>query len=116
LSLAILTLGALADDPVQRTSHDGKAYATARLRAPTEEEPGLVNVIAFDPAAVRALLACAKGDSIAITGRGKVTMWEKNGEHRAGLSVVAEAVLSPYQLEKRRTGARRQDTTSAQPA
>jgi single-stranded DNA-binding protein len=106
MSLAILALGTLVDEPVERTSRDGKAYATARLRVPTEEEPAWVSIIAFDPAAVRALLAHAKGDTIAVTGRAKLTMWEKNDAHRAGLSVVVEGVLSAYQLEKRRTAAR----------
>jgi single-stranded DNA-binding protein len=74
---------------------------------PTEEAPALISIIAFDPAAVRALLALGKGDAIAVTGRGAIKTWEKNGERRAGLSVVAEGVLSAYQLEKPAQRARR---------
>jgi len=104
--LSILASGTLVRDPESRTSAAGKSYATAQLRVPTEGEAAvLVSVIAFSTTAVEALLAHAKGDTIAVTGRGKLTAWEKDGEQRHGLSVVVEGVLSAYQLEKRRSRA-----------
>jgi single-stranded DNA-binding protein len=62
------------------------------------------------------LLALGKGDTIAVTGRATIKTWEKNGEHRAGLSVVAEGVMSAYQLEKRRTSTRGEGAAAEQSA
>ncbi len=107
MSLAILATGTLVRDPEPRQSRAGKPYATALLRVPTDgEEAVLMSLIAFAADAVEALLAHAKGDSVAVTGRAKFTSWQKDGERRQGLSVTVEAVLSPYQLEKRRSRAR----------
>jgi single-stranded DNA-binding protein len=113
--LSVLASGTLIRDPEQRTSAAGKTYCTTLLRAPTEgEDAALVSVIAFSSTAVQQLLAHAKGDSIAVTGRGKLTSWtDKAGGEKHGLSVVAEGVLTPYQLEKRRARARGDDAKPA---
>jgi len=107
MSLQVLASGTLVRDPEARTSQAGRRYATGLLRVPVDgDEAVLVSLIAFSQTAAEALLANAKGDSIAVTGRAKLTSWEKDGEQRHGLSVVVEGVLSPYQLEKRRSRAR----------
>lgn len=105
MSLAILATGTLVRDPEPRQSRAGKPYATALLRVPTDgEEAVLVSLIAFTADAVDALLAHAKGDTVAVTGRGKLTTWEKDGERRHGLSVTVEGLLSPYQRRSRARG------------
>ena len=43
----------------------------------------------FAADAVQALLALSKGDACAIAGRAKLSTWEKSGEEKHGLSVVA---------------------------
>lgn len=107
MSLSVLASGTLVRDPERRTSTAGRAYATALLRVPCEgEDAVLVSLIAFSSTSAEALLAHAKGDSLAVTGRAKLTSWAKDGEQRHGLSVTVEGVLSPYQLEKRRSRAR----------
>jgi single-stranded DNA-binding protein len=63
-------------------------------------------VIVFNADAVAALLALAKGDACSIAGRAKLTSWEKDGEQRHGLSVVADRVLSAYAAGKQRKAAR----------
>lgn len=53
-----------------------------------------------------ALLALTRGDSCAIVGRAKLSTWTKDGEEKHGLSVVAEKMLTAYQLDKKRRQAR----------
>ena len=63
----------------------------------------LISLIAFDTEACAALLNLRKGDACAVTGRGKLTRWTtKDGELRHGLSLVAERVMSGYDVGKRR--------------
>ncbi len=101
--LSVLATGQLVRDPQSRTSSVGKPYVTALLRVPCEDgDPLLCSVIAFSPDAVQALLALAKGDAVAVAGRAKMNTWEKDGESRTGLSIVADQVLTAYQVEKRR--------------
>ncbi len=101
--LSILASGALVSDPKQRTSTNGKPYVTACVRVPAEDsEAVMLSVIAFAADAVQALSALTKGDSCAIAGRAKLSDWEKDGEQRHGLSVVADNVLTPYALDKKR--------------
>lgn len=105
--LTVLASGTLVRDPQQRTSAAGKAFATALMRCPAEDaEPTLLSLIAFSEAAVRALLALQQGDALAVAGRAKLTSWERDGEQRHGLSVVADQVLTAYHVEKRRRQAR----------
>jgi single-stranded DNA-binding protein len=101
--LSVLATGTLVSDPRRRTTAAGKAFATALLRVPSEDADAmLVSIIAFDADAVAALLALAKGDACAISGRGKLTSWDKAGEEKHGLSVVADKVLTVYQAGKLR--------------
>jgi single-stranded DNA-binding protein len=88
---------------VIRQSFAGKTYATASMRVAIDgEEAVLASLIAFSDTAVAALLALTKGDALAVSGRGKLTSWEKDGQQHHGLSVVADQVLTLYALDKRR--------------
>jgi len=73
----------------------------------------LVSVIAFAADAVAALLALQRGDSVAIAGRAKLTSWEKAGEQKHGLSVVADRVLTVYAAGKQRKAARETEEAPA---
>ncbi|MBI3935540.1 MAG: single-stranded DNA-binding protein [Betaproteobacteria bacterium] len=104
--LSVLATGTLTADPRERTTSAGKAFATCLLRVPVEDgEPLLCSAIAFNADAVAALLGLAKGDSAAIVGRARLASWEKGGEQRHGLSVVADRVLTVYQAGKQRKAA-----------
>jgi single-stranded DNA-binding protein len=102
MSLSILAQGAMTSDPMERTSNAGKPFVTAQLRVATYDESMLVSVICFDTTACDKLARLKKGDAVAVTGRAKPTAWEKNGEQRHGLSVVAGGVLTAYEAGKRR--------------
>lgn len=74
----------------------------ATLRASTDDGDVLVNVIAFGQAG-ETLGALGAGDSLSVTGRAKLNHWTGNdGQKRHGLSLVADGVLTPYQVSLRR--------------
>ena len=102
--LNILATGTLVSDPKSRQSATGKAYATASMRVPTEDgEAMLASLIAFNADAVAALMALSKGDSLSVAGRAKLSEWAgQDGVEKRGLSVVADQVLTVYQIEKKR--------------
>ena len=103
MSLTLLATGTLLRDPVARTSAAGKQFCTALMRVPGEgEDAVLCSLIAFHPDAVRSILALSNGDAIAVSGLGKLTSWTKDGEEKHGLGVTVEAVLTAYQIDKKR--------------
>jgi len=102
--LSALVQGKLVSDPEQRTGASGKPFATVRLSfAQDNAEPALASLIAFGEVAER-LLRLRKGDPLAVVGRGSVGAWadKTTGEPRAGLRLVAEQILTPYQIAQRR--------------
>lgn len=100
-----LIAGKVHGTPTQRTGKSGKPFALAKVRTPTTEgESVFVSVIAFDDGPVAALLALKEGDSVAVTGPLKVGTWQdKEGNHRPALDVVAQQVLSVYQVRHKRS-------------
>jgi single-stranded DNA-binding protein len=108
----VLIRGRLVADPERKLTKTGKDYATARLSV-TDREGGehSVLVTAFDDGAVRALLALAKGDALAVAGELSAGVWTPEGkEPRPSLRVLAHQVVTPYSVQRRReaaSGARR---------
>ena len=99
-----LIQGKLFAAPQQRTSKAGKPYCTARLIAAAGDGEGVFcNLIAFDPAAVQALLALAAGDSVSLAGTATPRAYLKDGEPRPSLDVTAQAVLTAYHVTRKRT-------------
>jgi len=102
--LNILATGSLVADPKERTGTSGKPFVTANARVPSDGEDSiLLSLIAFRDSACQALMALTKGDAVAVIGRAKLASWNTAGEQRHGLSVVADQVLTVYQVEKRRS-------------
>jgi hypothetical protein len=94
MTLRLLVSGTLVGDPQRRTAANGNEYATALLRADCEGEPTIVSLIAFGDQA-GALLACGRGDSVATSGKAKLTSWTgKDGVERTGISVTAEQIAA----------------------
>lgn len=105
MSLDILALGRLVQPATAGTSKNGKPYARARMSVATADgESTLLSLIAFKPEICTALLALGAGDSVAVTGRAKLSAWvdKTSGEPRAGADVVVEAVITPYALRRKR--------------
>ncbi len=99
-----LIAGKVHGTPTERTGKSGKPFALAKVRTPTTEgESAFVSVIAFDAAPVSALLALKEGDSVAVAGPLKVGTWQdKEGQRRPALDIVAQQVLTVYQVRHRR--------------
>jgi hypothetical protein len=53
-----------------------------------------VKALAFGEAAQAELLRLKSGDGLSVQGAVKVSVFEKNGEHRASLDVTASHVLA----------------------
>jgi single-stranded DNA-binding protein len=101
VTITALITGKLLADPEQRIGNSGKPFTTAKLIAATDDESALVSVIAFGSVAEQ-LVALRKGDTAALVGRTKLTAWLKDGEPKAGISVVADQLLSVYHLRRKR--------------
>ncbi len=102
MSITALVTGKLIAMPEQRTGSSGKPYVRATLAAHDGEADSLVSVIAFGSAAEQ-LGALAKGDTVAISGRAKVSTWTgRDGSPKSGLNVTADIVLTAYQLKQKR--------------
>src|SRR6266481_5563340 len=93
-----LIAGRLYGTPQHRTSKNGNAFATAKVRtAMANGESSIVNVVAFSDTARTALLGLAEGDSVAIAGELKVSTYtDKHGAARPSLDLTAHVVLTEY--------------------
>jgi single-stranded DNA-binding protein len=102
--LSILLEGVLAAAPVRRMSSKNTPFATAQMRAAGEDgETVWCSLIAFSDTAVDALLALHAGDAVAIAGHASLNHWESStGEHRVGLRVTVQRVLTVFDAGQRR--------------
>ena len=101
-ALQVLVAGTLWRDPAAKQSKAGKQFVTGLLKAGTQTETLWVNCVAFDTTAQSELLRLAAGDSVSVQGTGRLSVFEKNGEHRASIEVVASHVLALRQPPKER--------------
>ena len=105
MTISVLVTGRLIADPERRTGQSGKPFTLARIVAQTDDGEAVVSLIAFGTTSEQ-LAAMGKGDTVSVTGRAKVNTWTgKDGASRAGLSVIADALLTPYHLRRKRAAA-----------
>jgi single-stranded DNA-binding protein len=99
-----LIAGRLFGKPQARTSKSGNSFATAKVRTPMPNgESTFVNVIAFSNTAKAALLALGDGDSVAIAGELKVSIYTgQDGVAKPSFDLVAHAVLTEYHVSRKR--------------
>ena len=99
-----LIQGRLFGNPQSRTSQNGNPFVTAKLRTPMANgESAFVHVIAFSSDAKAALLALQDGDSAALAGELKVSVYtDKNADARPSLDLTAHAVLTEYHVQRKR--------------
>jgi single-stranded DNA-binding protein len=111
VSLYTLATGTLIADPVRRTGAKGD-FATATLRAATDDDAILVSVIAFGDT-TETLLEHRHGSTLAVSGRARLSSWTgRDGAECHGLSVVAEQITSAA-AARRADAKRRQEKRTA---
>lgn len=99
-----LIAGKLYGQPKQSTSRNGNSFTTALVRtAAGNGESLMVSVIAFEDTAQAALQALEEGDSVSLTGTLTPKVYEaRDGGYRPALDMVAHAVLTAYQVKRKR--------------
>ena len=118
----VLISGKLTKPPRPGTGKNGQPYCTASLRVPVqgqrEDEPDFVfaSVIAFGADAEK-LGRLAQGDAVSVSGQARLSHWEKEGREMTGLNVTVTALLSAYDIRKRRgeTGERNEARSNVPP-
>lgn len=113
-----LITGSLYGPPQARTSHAGKPFTTAKMRADGKNgESVWCRVIAFGEQADR-LMTLGDGAALSVSGRAEINGWlDKQGEPRAGLSLVADDIATLKAKPKPRDEGHQQPRRSArQPA
>jgi single-stranded DNA-binding protein len=101
VSITALVTGKLHAAPERRTGGRGKPFVRVALIAHDGEADAFVSVIAFGHVAEQ-LAALDKGEAVSVSGRAQIRTWEKNGETRAGLSVVADCLLTVHHVRRKR--------------
>ena len=102
-----LISGKLIADSRSGQSANGNAWCRVTVACPVqggkegEPESIVCTVIAFGDEA-RKLERLTKGDVVSAVGSSRLSHWEKDGESRSGLHVVATQVLTPYLIKQKR--------------
>jgi single-stranded DNA-binding protein len=97
-----LVNGSLFRDPETKISKAGKPYVIATIVSKEGGESTFVNLVAFSDSAKEAILALGEGDALSAQGKTTIGVYEKNGEHRPSLSIVADRVLALRQPPRER--------------
>jgi hypothetical protein len=97
-AVVALVSGSLWRNPASRTAKaTGKTFVTCLLKSGTPAEPVWCKVVSFDETPKAELLRLKAGEHLVIQGAATLGVFEKAGEHRASLEVVATHVLALLQ-------------------
>ena len=91
-----LVAGNIWGEPEKRVGKNNSRFVVAKVRAQgSQPELVIVNVIAFDTTAGRALMDLRDGEAVSLTGSLLPKVWiDKQGVSRAALDLVASRVLA----------------------
>jgi single-stranded DNA-binding protein len=95
--LSALATGTIIRPPKFGTSTSGTRWANSTLRVPCgqskegDQEAAFVTVVCFGDHADR-LAKLDKGDALSVQGQLKPTDYQKDGQERHGLEIVAQAL------------------------
>ena len=81
-------------EPEQRVSKTGKPFVTAKLLVKDGEGGAFWNIVAFSETSMAEFMRLHEGEALSVQGRLKAEVYEKDGEKRFSLGVVAIHVLS----------------------
>jgi single-stranded DNA-binding protein len=118
MSAFVLVSGTLFRNPEQRTSKAGKPFVTATIRVndgdPSTGSCQWWKVLAFSESVQAELMRLDDGDAISVQGAFKADIYDKDGEKRLSLSIIADNVLALRQPAKpRQVGKTPQPATTA---
>jgi single-strand DNA-binding protein len=105
--LNALASGQLVRDPKSGTSASGTRWSNTTIRCNVgqskegDAEAAFITIVCFGDVADK-LSRLAKGDAVSVQGNLKPTEHQKDGETRHGLEIIANAILSAYDLRKKR--------------
>jgi len=106
----VLVSGNLFRQPEQRTSKAGKLFVTATIRAKDGDASQFWRIVAFSESVQAELSRLTDGDALSVQGALKVETYERDGETKLSLSVIAEHVMAlrqpPRQRERKSTDAK----------
>jgi single-stranded DNA-binding protein len=106
-----MSISALASGTLFRTPEkNGNEFLTAVLREANGTETRWVNIVAFSDVAQAELMRLRPGDSVSIQGPLKTEIYERDGEHRINLTVIADAIFA---LRRERRSASSQHSRAA---
>lgn len=97
--------GKLFGRPTRRVGPSGKPFVTCKVRTSVSDgESVFVNVICFERSVIEPLLALDDGDSVALSGSLTPKVWSPSngGSPRAGLDLVAGAIITSYHVKRKR--------------
>jgi single-stranded DNA-binding protein len=94
MSTYVLVSGSLFHAPEQRTSKAGKPFVTATIKSKDGEAVQWWKIVAFAECAQAELLRLGDGDAVACQGALKIETYEKDGETKIALSIIANNVLA----------------------
>jgi len=91
-----LVAGNIWGEPEKRVGKNNSIFVVAKVRAQgSQPELVIVNVIAFDVAACKALMVLRDGDAVSLSGSLSPKVWiDKQGVSRAALDMIASRVLA----------------------
>ncbi len=91
-----LVAGNIWGEPEKRVGKNNSIFVVAKVRAQgSQPELVIVNVIAFDVTAGKALMALRDGDAVSLAGSLLPKVWiDKQGVSRAALDMIASRVLA----------------------
>jgi single-stranded DNA-binding protein len=92
--LNVMFSGSMLKDPSIRPSKKGADFATFLVKTSGKEGDLVISCIAFHDHLVAQVGSLKKGDGIAVTGTATLREYEKDGEAKQMLSVVAEQLMS----------------------
>jgi len=96
----VLISGTLFREPEQCTSKAGKPFVTATIRAKDGDASQWWKVLAFSESVQAELMRLTDGDALSVQGALTAKTYEKDGQTKLSLSVVADHVLALRQPSK----------------
>lgn len=109
--------GRLYGQAAERVAKNGSRFAVAKVRVALRDGTAIfVNCITFHASAVTALMALSDGDSIALAGELTPKVWtDREGTAKPSLDLMVHAVLTAYNVSRKRATMAHDSNTNAGP-